>query len=117
MFSVSKAIIRDPWVVTSQFLGLAALAGSIAQTAQTIHPGTGLIFLHLNIISGVNLTGVWWQLYLIPLVGFLVWLIDLFLLVRMYRSDVVASRLLGLTSLIMTLGMWWGVHLLLGVNG
>lgn len=117
MFSVYKALIRDPWIVGSHFLSLVALGGSMIQTVQTIHPGTGLIFLHLNIISGVNLTGVWWQLYIIPLVAFLVWLVNLFLVVRSYRSDVVAARLLGLASLVMTLGMWWGIYLLLGVNG
>ena len=67
--------------------------------AINIKPGIERVFLHYNIIFGVDLLGSWWKIYLFPLAGILVAFINYGLSFFLYKIDKFLSALLSFWAL------------------
>ena len=95
MFYSPKLFFRDPWI-------LWPIIGSILSQLliwwyilANIRPTTEQLFLHYNVVFGVDLIGEWWKIYYLPLAGFLVILVNYLLGLHFYRHDKLLSRLLS----------------------
>ncbi|MCH7492530.1 hypothetical protein IID19_02955 [Patescibacteria group bacterium] len=66
-----------------------------------IKPQADLIFLHYNIYFGVDLIGDWYRIYQIPLIGIIIYFVNLYLSYILYKKGKVISRfLIGVTVFI-----------------
>lgn len=60
------------------------------------------IILHYNVYFGVDIIGDWWQVYLLPVVGGVFFLLNLFLAYILFqKKERIASYVLLLTSFIL----------------
>ena len=116
MFYSPKLYFRDVWVS-------APLVGAILvqiflwwYLISNIRPEAGQIFLHYNIIFGVDLIGDWWKIYLIPLAGLLVILLNYFFSLMLYSVDKFLARLLSGWVLFFHLFLMIGIILLVRLN-
>lgn len=74
------------------------------------------VFLHYNIVFGVDLVGSWWKIYYLPLAGLLVFLLNYTLSFVFYKTDKFLSRLLNFWSLLFHLFLLAVVILLVRLN-
>ncbi len=44
------------------------------------------IILHYNVYFGIDVLGIWWQAYFIPIAGFLMWLVHILLSLRLFQT-------------------------------
>jgi len=69
-----------------------------------IQPQVDPIVLNYNIYFGISLIGAWWQVFLFPLTGLVVWLINLILVsIWSKKERLLASFLSYTTTLIQIL--------------
>lgn len=113
----SKEYIRDFRAFLLALGGFGCLIGSCVEIAVANRPAAEVIFLHYSVVAGVSVTGVWSELYFIPAIGGLFWLIDLFWSWRVYSEERALAYVLAATGFLAMAGMWWGMHLLLVFNG
>ena len=59
-----------------------------------IRPREGLLFLHYNVLFGVDLIGEWWQVFWLPAGGTIILLVNALLGWAVFRSDRFAPALL-----------------------
>jgi hypothetical protein len=65
-----------------------------------IRPQEEQIFLHYNILFGVDLVGSWWRIVFVPLSGLLIIIVNAILGWVLFRKDKFASQLLNATSVV-----------------
>lgn len=83
-----------------------ALLGALGILGYYIRPSETPIVLHYNVYFGVDLLGIWWQAYMLPLLGGLLVLGHLYLAYRFYRqSERIASYLMLLSSNMIVFGI------------
>jgi len=64
-----------------------------------IRPQKELIFLHYNILFGVDLIGQWWKVFYIPLVGLIIILANALLGWLFFNKDKFIAKFLNFVSL------------------
>ena len=103
-----------------QWVFIASLAlnlGNWLFIAFFIRPVDFLIILHYNVYFGVDLIGSWWQMYLMPLIGLLIALVNAFLGYLFYqRKERIVAHLLMLATFIVQVGISIAVAGLLLIN-
>ncbi len=116
MFYSPKLYLRDFWIS-------APLLGSILiqiflwwNLIANIRSDAGQIFLHYNIIFGVDLVGDWWKIYLVPLAGIAVILLNYFFSLMFYSVDKFLARLMAGWVLFFHLFLMIGLTLLVRLN-
>jgi len=65
-----------------------------------IRPQADPIFLHYNILFGVDYVGEWWRVLLLPLAGLLIFLVNGIIAWMIFSKDKFAAELLNFTSLL-----------------
>lgn len=74
--------------------------------AYFVRPSEASLVLHYNVYFGVDLLGIWWQAYTLPLLGLLFFLGHFFLAKRFYGSaERIASYLVLLASGMLSFGV------------
>ncbi len=81
-----------------------------------IKPQEGLIFLHYNILFGVDLVGVWWKVLYLPIGGLLILLINTTLGWWLFGKDKFFTYLLNVVSLFCQVFVLIAVSLLVFLN-
>jgi|SRR3989344_8803564 len=94
MFYSPKLFFKDPWI-------FGPLIGSVLSQLivwwyilANIKPTVEQIFLHYNVVFGVDLIGDWWKIYYLPLVGIIVMLVNYISGLYFYGHDKLLSRVL-----------------------
>jgi hypothetical protein len=116
MFYSPRLYFRDLWIslplVGVFFIQIYIWYDLIAN----IHPDMGQIFLHYNIVFGVDLVGDWWRIFLLPGAGLLVLAVNYILSYSFYGSDKFMARLLGLWVLLFHALLLAGTIFLVSMN-
>ncbi len=81
-----------------------------------IRPQEQLIFLHYNILFGVDFLGAWWQVLTIPLAGLFILLINAFLGWMLYTKDSFVALLLNVTAVLVQVLSFVAAALLVFLN-
>ena len=116
MFYSPKLYLRDFWI-SLPLLGVVLIQLFIwGYLISAIKPAMGQIFLHYNIIFGVDLVGDWWRIYYLPLAGVLVILLNYFFSWMLYSVDKFLARLLSSWALFFHLFLLIGAILLVRLN-
>ena len=115
-FYSPKLYFRDPWI-SSPLIGAVLVQLFLWWSlVANIRQDTGVIFLHYNIIFGVDLVGSWWQIYYLPLAGIIVILLNYLCSLAVYFADKFLARLLAFWVLFFHLFLAIGVGLLVKLN-
>lgn len=75
-------------------------AASWIWLATHIHPHLGQVFLHYNILFGVDLVGPWYAVYTLPLAGLCIFLLNGMLGWVLFKQDAFAAYLLNTIALV-----------------
>lgn len=78
--------------------------------------GEDLIFLHYNILFGVDLIGVWWKVYYVPFVGSIIIIINFLLGWILFNKDKFVASLLMFASTVSQVFLLIGALLLVFLN-
>ncbi len=81
-----------------------------------IKPSAGRLFLHYNIVFGVDLLGEWWKIFYLPLGGIIILLINLIASCLLYKKERFLSRLLSIWIFIIHIYLSVEVYLLVRLN-
>lgn len=83
-----------------------ALVISIVLFGFFIRPSETPIILHYSVYFGVDLLGIWWQVYVLPLLGLLFVMGHLFLAQRFYKkTERIACYLMLLSGGMLSFGL------------
>lgn len=116
MFYSPKLYFRDLWVSVPLLGTILAQISMWWVLISNIRSDDGQIFLHYNIIFGVDLVGDWWKIYYLPLTGILVILLNYFFSFMLYSADKFLARLLSAWILFFHLFLMIGTILLVRLN-
>lgn len=64
-----------------------------------IRPQSELIFLHYNILFGVDYIGEWWRVYFMPLTGLLIFILNFVVGWALFHKDKFVSIILNAVNL------------------
>jgi hypothetical protein len=81
-----------------------------------IKPSQDPIYLHYNIYFGINLIGEWYKIYIIPLSGLLIILVNYLAGVTMYTSNRILSYLVVIFTIPVNLFLALAAVLLVFIN-
>ncbi|MEK7183533.1 MAG: hypothetical protein AAB776_02770 [Patescibacteria group bacterium] len=65
--------------------------------------GKTAVPLHYNIHIGVDTVGPWWQIYMVPVIGLVIILVNTVLARFMWTRDPVLSRIAGVATVVLQL--------------
>lgn len=116
MFYSPKLYFRDLWVSAPLLGAILVQISAWWYLISNIRSDAGQIFLHYNIIFGVDLVGDWWRIYYLPLAGILVILLNYFFSFMLYSADKFLARLLCAWVLFFHLFLMIGAILLVRLN-
>lgn len=102
------------WVLIAALFLNGANWGAIAYF---IRPVDFPIILHYNVYFGVDVIGPWWQIYFLPLIGFLILIVNTALGYLFYQQkERIVAHLLLLATLIVQICISIAVASLLLIN-
>jgi hypothetical protein len=82
------------------------LLGSFIVLGYFVRAQQSVVIIHYNVYFGIDLIGVWWQIFIIPTIGLLFTLINTTLAYFLYEhKERIAAYTLLLTSLFLGLGV------------
>ncbi len=85
-------------------------------TVSHISPTSDQLLLHYTIIFGIDLVGEWWKLYMVPLAGAVVLLVNTLISFLVYGADVVFARLIMVVSVVVHIFMLIGLLKMIGLS-
>lgn len=99
-----NTIVRLLFVLSAVLIGV-----SIGLLAYFVRPSEASLVLHYNVYFGVDLLGIWWQAYVLPLIALFFLVVHSFLAKRFYeQSERIACYLLLLSSGMLSSGVLIG---------
>lgn len=82
-----------------------------------IHPSRSLLVLHYNVYFGVDLQGMWWQFYLLPVMGLFFFLIHSSFAYFFYKNrERIATYILLFFSVLLSFGLIIAVASIILIN-
>lgn len=111
-----KLYVRDLWIAVPGALSLLAQAVILFWIMRNVHPTAEQIFLHYNIIFGVDLIGEWWKIYYLSIFAVLAFMLNYALSFWFYVKDRFLSRMLSLFTLMVELFLLLGAWFIIGLN-
>lgn len=108
--------LKDRWISMPFVMAVAFLIFTIWHTALKVQPTSEPVFLHYNIIFGVDLIGEWWKLWFIPLSGLVIFVLNYGLSYFLYNKDKFLSRFLSIITALLEALIISGSILIIGIN-
>ncbi|MFA6098503.1 MAG: hypothetical protein WCV50_00295 [Patescibacteria group bacterium] len=106
-FTNNKAIVNNFFKSKANIiffiLQIAINCATSLYIYQNIKPSEQPIYLHYNIYFGVDLIGNWYQMYILPLVGFIVILINAIITLFIYKKSKILTNLINSLTAILLL--------------
>lgn len=116
MFRYPKVYWKDRWVwMPAVFLLLFQLFMWV-YAAVYVRPTADQIFLHYNVVFGVDLIGDWWKILAVPLGGVVIFLLNFTLSWYCYSEDKILSRFLVFVAASLNLFLAIAFYLVVGLN-
>ena len=116
MFYPIRSYFRDKWILASFLVSGALQLFQWWYTVSRIRPTGEQLFLHFNILFGVDLIGEWWRLYLIPLFALIFMLINFCLSYFFYQQNRFIARFLAVLTVFFEVLALVGRILIIGLN-
>lgn len=114
-----KLYNRDYWILIPFLVSLALAVANFGYTALRVGPTTDQIFLHYNIIFGIDLSvegTSWWKVFMYPSVGWLMVSVNYLLSWLFYAKDQLLARLFACATAVFEIFLTIGIFLILSLN-
>lgn len=100
------SFFRNTIVRVLLVINVVFLCASFLVLRYFIQPTESLFILHYNVYFGVEIQGIWWQVFILPFVGVLFFFSHLFFAYRFYRkSERIAAYLMLFGSWLISIGI------------
>ena len=116
MFYLLKVFFKDPWVLIPLVVTAVSQLFMWPYFFYELGSGRDILFLHYNIIFGVDLVGEWWRMLFLPLGGLVIFLVNYSLALLFYNTDKTAARILAVFAAVFALFVAWAVYLTVDIN-
>ena len=116
MIYLIKVFIKDPWIIIPLITGLTTQLFVWPYIFFQLGQRSDYLFLHYNIIFGVDLVGPWWKILYLPLGGLAIIILNFLLSLYIYNQDKLISRMLLFFAALFSLFLAWAVYLAVDVN-
>lgn len=116
MLYLIKVFIKDPWIIVPLVTGLATQLFVWPFIFFQLGQRSDYLFLHYNIIFGVDLVGPWWKILYLPLGGLGIIILNIALSLYIYNHDKLISRMLLFFAALFSLFLVWAVYLAVDIN-
>ncbi len=116
MFYPFKLYFRDRLVFYPILLSLCAEMYILWQIFSKINRSADQIFLHYNVVFGIDLIGAWWKILYLPLAGFIVVLLNVIIAWYFYGEDRFLSRFLSIFIAVFHALLVVGAVIVIGLN-
>lgn len=116
MFYSPKVYWTDRWVVVSAIIWLFFEVWMCIYGAIYVRPTADQVFLHYNVVFGVDLIGSWWKMLLAPLGGLVIFLVNFLFSWFFYGEDKVLARFLTFVAAGLNLFLLIAFYLVVGLN-
>ena len=111
-----KLYLRDKWIVFPFIVSGLFIVLIFWFVLSKIKPATEDLFLHYNIIFGVDLVGAWWKLYLIPAAALFGGGTNLMVSYFLYRNNALVARFIAAATAALELFLLIAANLIIGLN-
>lgn len=111
-----KIYLLTPIIFLLSFLNLFLIFLAFCWIIFQIKNTGEQIFLHYNILFGVDRIGDWWQIFSLPLLAFSLFLVNAFIAWFFYSRDKIISYFLLISSLIINIFVFLASILLVFIN-
>lgn len=98
--SLKDRLVNDKFMLVSFILTLLLNIILWGFLFWRVRPTEYPIYLHYNIYFGIDLIGAWYQIYIIPLSGLAVFLINFMISLIIYNKEKIISYFLMITALL-----------------
>jgi len=116
MFRYPKVYWTDRWVwIPAVFLLLFQLFMWV-YAALYVRPTADMIFLHYNVVFGVDLIGAWWKILSVPFGGLCVFFLNFAISWSCYKDDKILARFLTVVAATLNLFLAVAFYLVVGLN-
>lgn len=116
MFYSPRLYFRD-WRINVPLAGSVILQAIMWwYVAARISPTSEQIFLHYNIIFGIDLVGEWWKMFYLPASGAGILLVNYLLSYFLYGSDRLLARLISFLTVFIEILLLVGIVLIVRLN-
>ena len=75
-----------------------------------------IIYLHYNVIFGIDLVGQWWRILFLPLAAFLMMIVNTIFSLITFNNDKLISRLILFYSLVVQIFLALAVYFTVEIN-
>jgi hypothetical protein len=116
MFYSPKLFLRDWWINIPLLIALGLQLFMWWYLLSHFHSSADQIFLHYNIIFGVDLVGDWWRIFYLPAGGLLALFVNYVFSWALYGTDRLLARFLSIWTAIATFFLVIAVWLISGLN-
>lgn len=94
-----RSYVRDRWIMLPGLIGICLQLFHWWYVISKINPTTEQLFLHYNILFGVDLIGEWWKIYLIPLFASIIFIVNFSLSYFFYQQNRFISKFLSVLTI------------------
>ena len=100
------------------FIGVSVLMNACTWIwlAWQIRPQEEFLFLHYNVLFGVDRIGPWWHVFTVPLLGLSILLVNAVVGWYFFEKEKLVSYILNLTTILIHLFLGVGAYLLVFLN-
>ena len=116
MFYSPKLYFRDRFIFYPILLSLCVELYILWQIFAKINRSTDQIFLHYNVVFGIDLIGAWWKILYLPLAGLLVIILNTLLAWYFYAEDRFLARFLSIFMAVFHALLVVGAVIVIGLN-
>lgn len=116
MIFKAKVFIKNLWISISLVLAFVLNLYNWWGVLFHLKHDDGNFFLHYNMIFGVDLVGPWWKLLYLPIVGFLVILVNFGLGVFFYSKDKFLAITLAIMAVLVEIFITLGTVMAINLN-
>jgi TctA family transporter len=111
-----KIYFKDRWILGSLVISGLFFGYTLVNTIRFIRPTSEQMFLHYNIIFGIDLIGEWWKLYLMPAAMLVVIILNFIISYFYYRHNRFISRYVAFSTAFIGLMFTIASNLIVGLN-
>ncbi|EKD43911.1 MAG: hypothetical protein ACD_72C00075G0001 [uncultured bacterium] len=116
MFYSPKVYWKDHWIHGSAAIWLAFEVFMWIYAAIYVRPTTEQVFLHYNVVFGVDLIGEWWQMLAACWAGLIFFVINFGLSWYVYGQDKILARFLTVITAGLNAFLAMAFYLVVGLN-
>ncbi len=116
MFYSPKVYWKDKWIWVPAAGVLFFEALMMVYGAIYVRATTDAVFLHYNVVFGVDLIGEWWKVFYIPLSGLAIFVVNFGLSWWIYGQDKILGRFLTFIAAFLSMFLSLAFYLAVGLN-